>query len=175
MDAAKYEAVEKLKKGAVVLVRAIRSDDKKRLAEAFRNLESESIYKRFFSPKKTLTDDELKFATEVDFEHEVALVVTIGEGEAETIIGGGRYVAYDVAGAGRHAEVAFTVEEDYHGQGMAGMLLRHLIAIARQKGVSQFEAEVLAGNKAMLSVFSRSGLPMKQSFVGGTTHVSLSL
>jgi GNAT superfamily N-acetyltransferase len=175
MDASKYEVIETLKKGASVRVRAIRADDKKRLSEAFRNLESESIYKRFFSPKKGLTDEELKHATEVDFENEVALVVTIGEGETETIIGGGRYVAYNAAGAERKAEVAFTVEEDYQGQGIAGMLLRHLISIARQKGVSEFEADVLAGNRAMLSVFSRCKLPMKQSFSDGTAHVTLSL
>ena len=175
MDVARYEEVETLKKGTVVRIRSIRADDKNRLSLAFRNLESESIYKRFFSYKKDLTDQELKAATEVDFENVVALVVTIGAGETETIIGGGRYVAFDAAGAERNAEVAFMVEEDYQGQGIAGLMLRHLVAIARQKGVSEFEAEVLAGNKGMLTVFSRSGLPMKQSVSGGTVHVTLSL
>jgi GNAT superfamily N-acetyltransferase len=176
MDAAKYEAVETLKNGTAVKIRSIRPDDKKRLSQAFRNLESESVYKRFFAPKKNLSDEELKNATEVDFENEVALVVTVGGGETEeTIIAGGRYVALDAPGAGRRAEVAFMVEEDYQGQGIAGMLLRHLAGIGRQKGVSQFEAEVLPGNKAMLGVFSRSGLPMKHSLSDGTAHVSLSL
>lgn len=175
MNGAKYEEVETLKNGTTVRVRSIHADDKKRLSQAFRKLESESIYKRFFSPKKGLTDQELKAATEVDFENEVALVVTVGEGETETMIGGGRYVAFEAAGAKRIAEVAFMVEEDYQGQGIAGMLLRHLIGIARQKGVSQFEAEVLPGNKAMLSVFSRSGLPTKQWVSDGTAHVILSI
>jgi hypothetical protein len=48
-------------------------------------------------------------------------------------------------------------------------------AIARAKGVSQFEAEVLAENRAMLTVFSHSGFPMKPSARGGTVHVCLSL
>ena len=175
MNAAEYEKLETLKNGTGVKVRSIRADDKNRLSQAFRNLESESIYKRFFSPKKALSDQELKAATEVDFENEVALVVTVGDGATETIIGGGRYVAFDAADAERKAEVAFTVEEDYQGQGIAGMLLRHLVSIARQKGVSQFEAEVLPGNRGMLIVFSRSGLPMKQSISSGTVHVTLSL
>ena len=175
MDAAKYEKLETMKNGTSVRIRSIRADDKNRLSEAFRNLQSESIYKRFFSYKKALTDKELKAATEVDFENVVALVVTIGAGETETIIGGARYVAFHAPGDERKAEVAFMVEEDYQGQGIAGLLLRHLISIARQKGVSQFEADVLAGNKAMLTVFSRSGLPMKQSVSGGTVHVTLSL
>ena len=38
-------------------------------------------------------------------------------------------------GAGSGAEVAFTVEEDFQGQGIAGLLLRHLARIARRQGV----------------------------------------
>jgi len=175
MNAAKYEERETLRNGATVKIRSVRADDKARFAEAFRNLEAESIYTRFFHHKKSLTDQELKAATEVDFENEVALVVTILKEESETIIGAGRYAAFDAADAQRNAEVAFAVEEDYRGQGIAGMLLRHLAAIARQKGVSHFEADVLPGNKSMLGVFSRSGLPMKQTTSDGTGHVSLSL
>ena len=37
-----------------------------------------------------------------------------------------------------------------HSQGIAGRILRHLDDIAREKGVSQFEADVLPQNKAML-------------------------
>ena len=60
---------------------------------------------------------------------------------------------------GRTAEVALSVEEDYHGQGIATRILNHLVRIAREKGVDQFEAEVLPGNTSMLAVFSRIGLP----------------
>jgi RimJ/RimL family protein N-acetyltransferase len=67
------------------------------------------------------------------------------------------------------------VEEDYQGQGIASRILKHLIHIAREKGVSRFEAEVLAENRAMLAVFARSGLPMKKSLEEGAVHVSLSL
>jgi RimJ/RimL family protein N-acetyltransferase len=175
MDAANFDIVETLKNGCAVRIRSIRADDKNRISEAFRNLEPESVYARFFYHKKTLTDAELKAVTEVDFEDAVALVVAIGAGENETIIGVGRYVASEDASAQRSAEVAFTVEEDYHGQGIASLLLRHLASIAREKGLSHFEAEVLSENKAMLAVFSRSGLPMKQSESGGTVHVCLSL
>jgi GNAT superfamily N-acetyltransferase len=175
VDIANYDQVETLKNGTTVRIRFIRPDDKNRLSEAFRNLEAESIYTRFFYHKKALSEGELKAATEVDFENVVALVVTVGEGEQATIIGAGRYVAFNAADNARSAEVAFTVEEDYQGQGIASRLLRHLVRIARQKGVSQFEAEALAENQAMLAVFSRCGLPMKRRFEAGTVHVTLSL
>jgi RimJ/RimL family protein N-acetyltransferase len=175
MNAAKYEAIETLKNGAAVRIRSVRPDDKERFSEAFRNLETGSIRTRFFQIKKTLTDQDLKAATEVDFEKDVALVATTGEGAAETIVAGARYAVLDAAAAERSAEVAFTVEEDYQGQGLAGAMLRHLITIAREKGVSRFVAEVLPENKAMLHVFSRSGLPMTQSASDGVVHLTLSL
>jgi len=106
-----------------------------------------------------LTEEELKSATELDFESAVALVVTTGEGEHETIIGAGRYAVIDETGKSGSAEVAFTVEEDYHRQGIARILLQHLASIAREKGLSRFVAEVLPENRGMLTVFSRSGLP----------------
>ena len=175
IDAAIYDAIEILKNGIAVRIRSVRTNDKKRLSEAFRNLEPESIYTRFFFHKKTLSDAELKAATEVDFDEVVALVVTIGKKENETIIAGGRYAAFDAADNLRSAEVAFTVEEDYQGLGLASHLLRHLVLIAQEKGISRFEADVLLQNKAMLTVFSRSGLPMTKQTEFGNMHVTLRL
>jgi len=175
-DAQNYHVADKLKDGTAVTIRAIRPDDKDRIVEAFKNLEAESVYTRFFRHKSELTDGELKAITEVDFENTVALVVTIpADGGNETIIGAGRYVLYDPPNTQRSAEIAFTVEEDFQGRGIASRILRHLIHIAQEKGVSQFEAEVLPENRAMLAVFVRSGLPMKQSFEEGAIHVTLSL
>jgi GNAT superfamily N-acetyltransferase len=67
------------------------------------------------------------------------------------------------------------VEEDYHGQGIAGRLLRHLAAVARAQGIARFEASVLPTNKAMLSVFARSGFPMEKRVVDGEARVTLAL
>jgi GNAT superfamily N-acetyltransferase len=155
-NVAMHDEIETLRNGTKVRVRSVRPDDKSRLSEAFRNLEPESIYSRFFYEKTTLTDADLKWATEVDFENTVALVVTVGEGEGETIIGGGRYVRLDGTAEQGTAEVAFAVEEDFRRQGIAGMLLRHLADIAREKGLRRFSAEVLARNSGMLTVFSKN-------------------
>jgi GNAT superfamily N-acetyltransferase len=175
INAANYDKTATLKNGIEVKVRSIRPDDKNRLVEAFKNLDPESIYTRFFHHKKMLTDEELRAATEIDFESAVALVVTTGEGEHETIIAAGRYVVIDETSKLRSAEVAFTVEEDYHRQGMARILLQHLASIAREKGLSRFVAEVLPENRGMLTVFSRSGLPMKTEHGGDAVHVTMSL
>ncbi len=175
IDAAHHRTTAKLKNGTPVVVRSIRPDDKERLLAAFKNLEPETIFTRFFSHKRTLTTAELQAATELDFENVVALVVTLGDEGGETIIAGGRYAVLDPEGATRSAEVAFTVEEDHHRQGLARLLLHHLAVIAREKGLARFIAEVLPQNRGMLTVFERSGLPMKKEHQGDVVHVTLSL
>ena len=171
-----HSAAENLKDGRAVTVRAIRPDDRRRLGEAFAKLESGSVYTRFFSHRGQPSDEELRAATEVDFVNAVALVVTVPDGEGdETIIGAGRYVLHGPPNAERAAEVAFTVEEDFQGQGMAGRILKHLALLARRQGLSQLTAEVLPVNRAMLAVFTRSGLPIKRSAGEGVEHVALSL
>ena len=73
------------------------------------------------------------------------------------------------------AEVAFTIEEDYQGHGLASRLFGHLADIARSKGGSAFEAEVLPQNKAMFAVFASRGLPMDKKYIDGLVHVTLAL
>ncbi|MFL6564937.1 MAG: GNAT family N-acetyltransferase [Burkholderiales bacterium] len=151
--------------------RAIRPDDRDRVREAYSRLSPEAIYLRAFRYKKDLSESDLTRITDVDFEREVALVVTTGAGAQEAVIAGGRYVCTDNTGA----EVAFTVDERYRGLGIASRLLEHLAAIARGRAIARFDAEVLANNPAMLKVFARSGLPMERRREGSVVHVELTL
>jgi RimJ/RimL family protein N-acetyltransferase len=125
--------------------------------------------------KRDVSEAELKHITDVDFDRDVALLVTIGSDDEEAVIGGASYFAIDSNSPSDSAELAFTVEEEYQGEGMASSLLRHLVSFARERGVRQFEAEVLTGNLPMLAVFRASGLPMTVAQEGGAVHVTLSL
>ena len=58
---------------------------------------------------------------------------------------------------------------------MATMLMRHLQRIARANGLECLTADVLSANRAMLSVFQKSGLPMTVRHDGQVTHVTLAL
>jgi hypothetical protein len=48
--------------------------------------------------------------------------------------------------------VAFTIEEDFHRQGMARVLLQHKAAIARESGVSRFEAADIGKSRWIASL-----------------------
>ena len=173
MDPRDYVASETLKDGTLVTVRAIRRKDADALLKAFKSLDGESVYRRFFSAKKDLTPAELEQLTDVDFSRVVALLVTKQGTEGEILIGGGRYAA-DSPGSSQ-AEIAFMTAGNYRGLGIASLILNHLVRIARQAGVLRFEADVLAENQAMLVVFRRSGLPMSVRRDGSVMHVTFSL
>jgi RimJ/RimL family protein N-acetyltransferase len=174
-DARHFAVEETLRDGTRITIRAVRPDDRERIAKAFGQLDRESVYTRFFAYKSELSAAELARIDTMDFVRDVMLVATIRSAGDETVIAGARYIAHAATDGTLIAEVAFTVEEDYHGLGIAGRLLTHLIAIARAAGITRFEAEVLPGNKAMLAVFARSGLPMQQQRGDGVVHLTLAL
>ena len=173
-DAKNYSARETLKNGLQVTIRSIRPDDGEALLAAFGELEERTVHLRFFGPKQ-VSHRDLTEATDVDFVRTVALVTCIRNGAGEKIIGGGRYIVFGDAEPPDRAEVAFVVEEDYQGLGIASLTLRHLAGIAKEKGIIQFHAEVLPENKGMLAVFNRSGFPIRQEISEGLAHVTISL
>lgn len=171
IDARNYSATETLRNGLEVCIRAARPEDSELVVEAFRKLDPESVYLRFFGPKKELSTAELKRFREADFTNRVILLCTVQEDGRDVVIASGTYVrAADAA-----AEVAFIVEEDYHRLGIARRLLTHLGKIATDAGIRTFIAEVLPHNTAMLAVFGRCGWPMTTHIADGVTHIALDL
>jgi RimJ/RimL family protein N-acetyltransferase len=160
-----------LKNGLAATLRPLRTDDRERMAKAVRGLDPQTIYTRLFSHRKELTEAGLDRIMRVDDAREVVILATTGSGADEIIIGAARYIA---TGEGR-AEIAFTVEEDYQGQGVAGRLFEALIDTARRRGIAVFEADVLAENPSMLRVFERTGLPLRKRSEAGVFHLELSL
>jgi RimJ/RimL family protein N-acetyltransferase len=161
----------RLRDGTEVTLRPIRPDDKERMRAAFKALDAESVYRRVFSAKNDLSAEELRRLTAPDPANEVALVVTIGSGDGECIIAGGRFIA----SGDDSAELAFTVEKDYQGRGIATRLLRELAEIARARGIARFDAYVLPNNASMLGVFERSGLALTRKREEGLVRLTLEL
>ena len=74
---------------------------------------------------------------------------------------GDRIVAaagYDVLREPGAAEVAFAVADDFQGRGAATRMLEQLAAIAAERGIHRFDAEVMQGNRAMITRLRARGL-----------------
>jgi RimJ/RimL family protein N-acetyltransferase len=173
-DRPRYSFDETLKDGTAVLVRSVQPDDGERIQKAFAQLERETIYTRFFGPKSKLSEKELATLTSVDLRRDAALLVTKRVDGEEIVIGSACY--FSVADAPEPtAEIAFTVEEDYHGRGVATLLMKYLVHVAHENGIARFEADVLSQNRAMLAVFNNSTMPKKLRREGNVTHITFSL
>ncbi|MER6447379.1 bifunctional acetate--CoA ligase family protein/GNAT family N-acetyltransferase [Streptomyces venezuelae] len=173
---AHWEADVVLRDGGTARIRPITTEDAGRLVSFYEQVSDESKYYRFFAPYPRLSDRDVHRFTHHDFVDRVGLAATIG-GE---FIG---TVRYDRIGAdGRpasapadEAEVAFLVQDAHQGRGVASTLLEHIGAVARERGIRRFAAEVLPANSKMIKVFTDAGYQQKRSFEDGSVHLTLDL
>jgi RimJ/RimL family protein N-acetyltransferase len=153
MKPATYCLKERLRDGRPVEVRALRPDDEADMLSAIDRVSPDSLRTRFFAPKRGFSAQEKAFFMNIDFVNHVALVADLEEDGRSVIVGGGRYV---VVKSGQ-AEVAFMVVDTYQGQGIATILTRHLIWLARAAGLRELTANVLPENVAMRDVLRKFG------------------
>ena len=154
---ANYSATETLRDGRRLEVRAFRPEDRDNFIAAVGRTGPLTRYRRFFTLKTSFTEREKHSFLNVDFDKHVALNALLDETGRQVIVAAGRYIIVQP----KKAEVAFTVIDQYQGQGIAPILLRHLVGIARSAGLETLIAEVLTENMQMLKVFERSGLPVQ--------------
>jgi RimJ/RimL family protein N-acetyltransferase len=171
LDARTYSAIEGLRDGRRIEIRAFRPEDREGLQQAAPRVSATSIYRRFFGPRRKFSEKEKDFFLNVDFEQHVALVAVADESGRRVIVATGRYI---VVAPGK-AEVAFMVIDAYQGQGIGAAMLRHLIILARTSGLQTLTAEVLSENAPMLKLFKSCGLPTATARASGVVHVDLAL
>jgi GNAT superfamily N-acetyltransferase len=164
-----------LRDGTAATIRVMRPDDRERLVAAFARLDETTIYTRFFSLRKELPKRALDRIAAIDFVHLAGVVATVGQGPEEVVIGSATYVADRTVDAVNSVEVAFTVEPHHQRQGLGRQLLAALVVLARHHGIARFTADVLARNAAMLTVFERSGLPMRTHREADVVQVEMAL
>jgi len=170
-DATNYAAHEFLSDGSRIDIRALRREDEADMLAAVGQTSAQSLQRRFFVMKRHFSDKERAFFMDVDFEDHVALVALAEQDGREVIVGGGRYVVFE---AGR-AELAFVVIDAWQGRGVGSILMRCLIAIARNARLQELTAEVLPENAAMLKVFGKFGFGAVSRRDPQTVHLALKL
>ncbi|MFW5417063.1 GNAT family N-acetyltransferase [Nocardiopsis sp. CNT-189] len=162
-----WEADVVLTDGGTAHIRPITPEDADLLRAFHARLSPETIYFRFFAPYPRLSDRDVKRFTEVDYDERVALIATIS-GVMVSV------VRYDKIGDDE-AEVAFVVEDAHQGRGLASVLLEHIGAAARERGVRRFIADVLPENRRMINVFREAGYTAQQTFDEGVIRLTLDL
>jgi Acetyltransferase (GNAT) family. len=86
----------------------------------------------------------------IAYENTLSLVGTIQDKGRERIIAEARYSG--TANNDDH-EMAFVVDDEYGGRGIAKFLLNYLISIARERKIKKLSASIMPQNLRMAKVF----------------------
>lgn len=148
--------------GTVAVIRLVESSDGDQLHQLHENISDENLRMRFFTVGRVaahryvehlLADQTLSMVVELQG-HLLALATAESDGPGT-------------------AEVAFLVADDRHRQGIGSLLLEHLAATARERGIGTFTADVLVENHAMLDVFVDAGFQFTRHSSEGVVTLSL--
>ncbi|OPF75417.1 acyl-CoA synthetase [Streptomyces antioxidans] len=171
-----WEADVVLRDGGTAQIRPITTDDAQRLVSFYERVSDESKYYRFFAPYPRLSDRDVHRFTHHDYVDRVGLAAIVGDEFIATV----RYDRIDSRGMAAtapadEAEVAFLVQDAHQGRGVASALLEHIAAVARERGIRRFAAEVLPANTKMIKVFTDAGYTQKRSFEDGVVRLEFDL
>jgi RimJ/RimL family protein N-acetyltransferase len=162
--------------GTPVLVRPITPDDADALVALHARLSADTIYLRYFGARPHLSPADVDRFTRVDGRARFALVAMRGPGVPgelpPAMVGVARYEGRP---GRRSAELAVVVDDVLQRSGLGRLMIGRLVDIAREAGLEELVADVLAGNAAMLGLLRGLGLPRRTESDGETVTVVLDL
>ena len=156
-----------------VRLRPIVPEDEPLLHEAVAAMSERTVYFRFFSPIKRMSDALAHRLAVVDYNDRFALVATTHRPNGkERIVGVARY---DRAPGTEAAEVAVAVIDEFQRRGLGGQLLAELARVGRAHGIKSFSLIVLPENREMLGLLRRMGWIHQAKLNGGVYEISFDL
>jgi GNAT superfamily N-acetyltransferase len=141
--------------GELVTIRPIRVTDAALEADFVRKLSPQTKHYRFFGGVRELSPAQVKRFCEVDGRHSMAFVATVQRNGCETEIGVARYAPNSKAD---NREMAVTIADEWQHKGLGKLLVKQLIASARDYGVKQLYSVELTDNAAMRDLAHELGM-----------------
>jgi len=135
--------------GTDIVIRPIRPEDAEIEAKFVRELSKESKYFRFMNSIQELSQEMLVRLTQIDYHNEMALIAVRPLEDGEDQIGVARYSTNVDR---KSCEFALVVADKWHGKGIAHLLMRNLMEVARDRELEIMEGQVLSDNKRMLEL-----------------------
>ena len=142
-----------LRDGATLRLQVPTPADFEDIKEFFDGLSAEAWHMRFHGSGRT--DIAARAAAQAGGVDRVTLIAR-HDGRVVAVAG------FDGLREPRAAEVAFAVADDFQRRGAGTRMLEQLAAIAADRGIRRFDAEVMFGNRAMLGVFEGAGFAVRR-------------
>ena len=146
-----------LRDGTRVLIRPIAKEDVDLERGFIERLSPESLEHRFLGQIKP-SDDVVKRLTDIDYRREMAFVAVRHEAGETREIGVSRFCLSDDSSS---CECAVTVADEWQGRGLGHLLMRHLIEVARQRGIKRMFSIDSAANASMRELAASLGFERK--------------
>lgn len=144
--------------------RTLKQDDEPMLEEFLYQLTEESAYQRFFQIMKTFPEDFIHEMVSLDYHEKMGIVGIHGRPGNERIVADAHWM---LNVNDNIAEVAFVVADEFQRYGIGTHLLKVLLKLAKKRGIRGFEASVIVGNNAMMTIFKNSGCKLHTKFDSG--------
>ena len=150
---------ETLRDHSHVVIRPITPQDKDAERAFIEGLSLEARRYRFLGQVKCPSEALIEQFTNIDYVHEVAFVAVIPDDGRERIVGVSRYSTDE---DGTTCECAVTVSDEWQNRGLGTLLMRHLIEVARARGI-----------RRMMSIDSAENVRMQDlaTYLGFDTRV----
>lgn len=148
-------AIFSLRDGTRVRLRPVVPDDKQGFRDGFDRLSTASRFQRFLSPMDDLSDEMLRYLTEIDYVDHFAWVALLPDEPGEPGVGVARYVR--LRDEPHVAEAAVTVVDEWQGRGLGTLLVDALGAVARENAIRTIRGYVLQENRKMREVLEAAG------------------
>ncbi len=166
-----YEVRERID-GRDVLLRPLKPTDEPLLKDLFYALSDESVYRRYFAAVRYMPHEKRQQELDLDYDARMAIAAVVAPAGVEEMIGLARYELDPSTGYG---DAAFLVRDDWQGKGVGWALVRHLIDVARDRGVRGITATVMPDNRAMLHLFHKLGRTVETRFEEGAYQVTFEI
>jgi GNAT superfamily N-acetyltransferase len=124
------------RQGCEVLFRPLVQADRPTVARLFPALSALTRFRRFNSLYANLTDKQLTLLFDLDYHDRFAWAVEIACDEVTVPVAVGRYAPCP---GSRHADIAITIRDEWHGRGLGAALLDTMIITAHPHGFVAFQ------------------------------------
>ena len=171
-----YQSDATLKDGTKVHLRPIRPEDEPLMVEFHKTLSDRSVLHRYTQPitlDQRITHQRLTRICFIDYDREMALVVTTGKKPVPEIIAVGRLGRI----RGTHdARFALLVSDAHQKQGIGKILLHRLLDIARKEyDIQRVVGEMLPDNIGMIHICQKEGFAITKDEKTGMLHAAIAV
>lgn len=150
----KLSVTAETKTGIKIYLRPVEGSDKTLVQKFLTTLSVESIYRRFFTSRKSKVNEFWQKFFVFNLNQEMKILVVIDKNLKEEVVGVGQlHICSDTS----LAEVALVVSDCYQNTGIGRELLSYMMQLAQKRGLEGLEGIVQLDNWPILHICKTMG------------------